>query len=64
MVCRALRVVGLVMSGVKLAGFVKYLLNALPISLLVVVNVLLNFIERFGSLEMGSLLLRDLNVFH
>ena len=57
MVCR------LFLSELKLVGLVKYLLNALAIALLEVRVLLLNFMDRFGSVVVGSLLLSDLIVF-
>ena len=54
MVCR------LFLSELKLVGLVKYLLNALAIALLEVRVLLLNFMDRFGSVAVGSLVLRDL----
>ena len=57
-----LSVVLFVLSEVNSAGFVKYLLKELAISLLVV-EVVLKFMEGFRSLIVGSLLLRDLSVF-
>ena len=57
MVCR------LFLSELKLVGLVKCLLNALAIALLEVRVLLLNFMDRFGSVVVGSLLLSDLIVF-
>ena len=53
----------LVLSGVKFVGLVKCLLNELAMFLLELWVTLLNFIERLGSVEVGSLLFRDLIVF-
>ena len=53
----------LFLSGVKFVGFVKCLLKELAISLLELQVMLLNFIDRFGSMEVGSLLFNDLIVF-
>ena len=61
--CRALRVVRLVLSDWWLVGLVKYLLKELAISLLVLAVVLLKLMERLGSLVIGSLLLSDFIVF-
>ena len=60
---RFLRVRRLVLSGVKFVGLVKCLLNELAMFLLELWVTLLNFIERLGSVEVGSLLFRDLIVF-
>ena len=43
----------------KLVGLVKCLFNALAISLLVEARILLNFIDRLGSVVVGSLLFSD-----
>ena len=61
--CRFLRVRRLVLSGVKFVGLVKCLLNELAMFLLELWMMLLNFIERLGSVEVGSLLFKDLIVF-
>ena len=61
--CRFLRVRRLVLSGVKFVGLVKCLLNELAMFLLELWVTLVNFIERLGSVEVGSLLFRDLIVF-
>lgn len=61
--CNSLSVVRFVLSGVKFVGFVKYLLNELAIVLFVEWVMLLKDIERFGSLVVGSLLLRAFIVF-
>ena len=60
---RFLRVRRLVLSGVKFVGLVKCLLNELAMFLLELWVTLLKFIERLGSVEVGSLLFRDLIVF-
>ena len=48
---------------VKLVGFVKCLLKNLAMLLFVDLILLLNLIERFGSVLVGVLLLRALIVF-
>ena len=57
------RVRCLVLSGVKFVGLVKCLLKELAMFLLELWVTLVNFIERLGSVEVGSLLFRDLIVF-
>ena len=57
--CSCLTVLRLFLSEVKFVGFVKCLLNALAISLLVVAILLLNIIERLGSVVVRSLLFND-----
>ena len=57
--CSSLTVLRLFLSEVKFVGFVKCLLNALAISLFVVAILLLNVIERLGSVVVGSLLFND-----
>ena len=52
-----------VLSEVNSAGFVKYLLKELAISLMVVEVVLLRFMEGFGLLVEGISLLKDLSVY-
>ena len=52
--CSCLNVLRLFQSEVKYVGFVKCLLNALAISLLVVAILLLNVIEWLGSVVVGS----------
>ena len=47
----------------KFVGLVKCLLNALDMSLLELRMLLLNDMDRLGSVEVGSLLFRDLMVF-
>ena len=61
--CRFLRVRRLVLSGVKFVGFVKCFLKELAMLLLELWMILLNFMERLGSVEVGSLLFKDLIVF-
>ena len=58
-----LSVLRLFLSEVEFVGLVKCLLKELAISLLVVRILLLNFIERLGSVDVGSLLFKDLIVF-
>ena len=62
-VLEVLRMRRLVLSGVKSVGLVKCLLNELAMFLLELWMMLLNFIERLGSVEVGSLLFKDLIVF-
>ena len=61
--CSCLIVLRLFLSFVKFVGFVKCLLKELAMSLLEVMVWLLNLIEWFGSVEVGSLLFNDLIVF-
>ena len=58
-----LSVLRLFLSVVEFVGLVKCLLKEFAISLLVVRILLLNFIERLGSVDVGSLLFKDLIVF-
>ena len=61
--CSCLRVVRLVLSGVKFVGLVKCLLKEFAMFLLEVLVWLLNFIERLGSVFVGDLLFSDFMVF-
>ena len=50
----------LFMSEVKFVGLMKCFLNEFAISFLEVRILSLNFMDRFGSVAVGSLVLRDL----
>ena len=61
--CNVLIVLRLLWSDVKFVGLVKCLLKEFAIALLDVAILLPNFMERFGSVVVGCLLLSDFMVF-